>query len=756
MIRIEGLSRPGGSVNEDAICFKTRQYAVLLDGSTGVNGNVIPQSKWGYRWKSDAQWLVHNFLKTWRRMYDRTLPTEELVRRCIHRLRTMYEALDIPDALRTKEHQPTASLMIARRLHGRNRIELFSLGDCYAYVEESNRLKVDVFHDGTVTKLDRQVLEKAQTIARENRISLKQACESEPIRGMIREHRALKNTPEGYWVLGLAEEAADHALRKEYRDEEISTLLLCSDGMNAYTEYTRCQDDSREFMDRVKRLGIKKIYETLRNAENDDEDWDRFPRLKAHDDASALFLYIRNSNLMQTLNVWIHRVKGKTEGLWMTFGIKRGYVWAFFLLAILLILRFGGSRFGAQFDFQWIDDAFLLPILTVLGTFLKSIIDYRSFGYTYYYVRDNAYRENVLRKVRLTEKQIDAGYAVREFHNGTSIEKYVISERINRYLYNNRNIYIHDVKSRYRITSEVANFIPYVLKQTLNSKRVAFNGKLLRQMQDIYPDTRSVNVQKVGYFDTQCTNELVYKKIKSYSSLEYEFFGDKLLIGSENRLYDLDNSVCANHIGISTLAITRNNQILIGVQGRFSKANAGRLAPSGSGSSDYKDIKKNRNRFALLKELVVNFRHLLGYVDYRFRQPQTLHQVLIRGMERELCEECNYNRPNRINSRLIGYVRLLERGGKPDFFGISYIDDDLLPSRTALRHSETGLMDSILYVPFKNTAEIPDVLERFVQNTDYKCSIQVHILIRIIRQLNATIQSGDIFKDLIESRQFKS
>lgn len=42
-------------------------------------------------------------------------------------------------------------------------------------------------------------------------------------------------------------------------------------------------------------------------------------------------------------------------------------------------------------------------------------------------------------------------------------------------------------------------------------------------------------------------------------------------------------------------------------------------------------------------------------------------------MERELREECGIAGNVALRTRIIGYARLLHRGGKPEFFGVTFV-----------------------------------------------------------------------------------
>ena len=77
------------------------------------------------------------------------------------------------------------------------------------------------------------------------------------------------------------------------------------------------------------------------------------------------------------------------------------------------------------------------------------------------------------------------------------------------------------------------------------------------------------------------------------------------------------------------------------------------LAPSGSGGADWHDL-----------DLI----------------PVSLQEFVIRASEREFCEECGLGNPNllraagKLQSRVIGFARVIERGGKPEFFCVTLYD----------------------------------------------------------------------------------
>jgi 8-oxo-dGTP pyrophosphatase MutT (NUDIX family) len=110
---------------------------------------------------------------------------------------------------------------------------------------------------------------------------------------------------------------------------------------------------------------------------------------------------------------------------------------------------------------------------------------------------------------------------------------------------------------------------------------------------------------------------------------------------------DFADSDCSNHLGSCTIAITADGRFVIPAQSLRAAQYPGMLMPSGSGSADVVDL------------------------DYS----STLQGLMTRSMERELLEETGLEpyRSDLVETKLLGYARLWERGGKPDFFGISLL-----------------------------------------------------------------------------------
>ena len=226
-------------------------------------------------------------------------------------------------------------------------------------------------------------------------------------------------------------------------------------------------------------------------------------------------------------------------------------------------------------------------------------------------------------------------------------------------------------------------------KKVFNSKKIRLNvgmEKIIESYNKIKdPDSnlkednkyKTVQLSKTNYFNSLCTNEIIDLEIRSATDTSYCFNGYSLIIADEKKfnrehIYTLAESHCSNHIGISTLVKTKDNYLIISKQNKRSLINSDLYSVTSSGSADYKDI----------------------------RGCKYFSDILIKAMERELWEECNFTEINKyINdeefkkikeslgnkrkiekkdliaeTKIIGYGRLLDRGGKPEFFGITKIN----------------------------------------------------------------------------------
>ncbi|MCR5846423.1 MAG: hypothetical protein K6G78_07695 [bacterium] len=390
--------------------------------------------------------------------------------------------------------------------------------------------------------------------------------------------------------------------------------------------------------------------------------------------------------------------------------------------------------------------------IAILVPFIRAFASIRTSRFGHTIQSSKMYHDDVQSRLKLSPNYIANGYEIRDFVDGGVTERYVASDLVDRSLIRGsfhpeqaNPLYLD--KGGYSIPDEVRPLAIGIISTILRkgkSKRLT-NGKLTRQSTDLLPEDPSFKtcvVNKVRYFDGQCTHEIVYKQAPSKRSIDECFKGEALLMDESGELIELWRSRCANFMGASTIAITRDLKLILNVQGKQSMANAGRCAPSGSGSVEFSDctLVLGRSANAMLPALITQ------------------------AAERELHEECALKLgSSKMRSYLIGYARLLERGGKPDFFCVTFLDmsSQQLVSEY-LGNISAGEMD-LGTVP--DPVDIADPLhpsqalaralaKRAADNPgQHSISIQLHILVHNLELFEATEEGRAALAQWAESGQ---
>lgn len=202
-----------------------------------------------------------------------------------------------------------------------------------------------------------------------------------------------------------------------------------------------------------------------------------------------------------------------------------------------------------------------------------------------------------------------------------------------------------------------------ILRRHFRSGAVLFNGAKVSQLDDLrLVDGRlqPVRFRESRYFDGLLTNEFAGLEVRGRGGQQL-FRGDSLFM-EDGKVLSLAQSSASNAVGVSTLALTRDNVLVISRQGERSAVSAGLLAPSGSGSADWADA----------------------------RGTKSLRAFLVRVAERELLEECGLDAATTRSTQVLAYARLLHRGGKPEFYCFTWLGVPY--AAISVRRQERGLM----------------------------------------------------------------
>jgi hypothetical protein len=187
-----------------------------------------------------------------------------------------------------------------------------------------------------------------------------------------------------------------------------------------------------------------------------------------------------------------------------------------------------------------------------------------------------------------------------------------------------------------------------VIGRRLKDGVIAYNGPAVRLVSDLcFPLPAQISMQGATYFDGECSNELARWQIQDRQGVDE--FAARYILDREGRLRGLGASLLANIIGVSTVALTSDGQLIVLGQSNRSGASPGLLAPSGSGSLEPRDLPT--------------------------RSLPTFREFVVTGMERELREECHFDTEVRAVTHLTGSARWVARSGKPELFGVTVLPD---------------------------------------------------------------------------------
>jgi hypothetical protein len=217
---------------------------------------------------------------------------------------------------------------------------------------------------------------------------------------------------------------------------------------------------------------------------------------------------------------------------------------------------------------------------------------------------------------------------------------------------------------RARLSPQVSKYTYDILTKKVTGRTV-YNGKLVRQDADLTEDLLrndgNLQFSLTDYFTLLCSNYMVgwrvHERIGGHRILD----GPELLRDPSGMLVPLAQSGLANAIGVSTLALTTDRRLVIVRQAFHSQSSSNQLAPSGSGSVDLRDVR-----------------------PIRPAGRRSLVEILAQAMRRELCEETGLRSVELGVTRVLGYFRWLDMGGKPEYVGITTLhvsSDELHPRR---------------------------------------------------------------------------
>jgi hypothetical protein len=272
---VEVLSDGAGPINDDRAGF-TGSTCWVIDGATDTSAEkLLPGS-------SDAAWIAERFSQSFDKLAQfREKPLIDLVREATADVARAFEAERIRLPLDRSRH-PSAAACIFRLREGI--IEVLGMGDSqllYSAPGEAVRLcgaRRDQLGD-------RRAIARVRAHAAEHNLTWNGARAA--LHPQMSRGRARMNTPGGYAVLSIDMAPDDLITQERLIVAKGARFLLMTDGFARLSEVFAAYSDE-SLVEAAFEKGLRALCDELRALERADRQCERVPRMKPHDDASAV------------------------------------------------------------------------------------------------------------------------------------------------------------------------------------------------------------------------------------------------------------------------------------------------------------------------------------------------------------------------------------------------------------------------------------------------------------------------------------
>lgn len=273
----------GNQVNEDYAAVGST-YAVLLDGASGITGTrVLPQHS-----SSDARWFSHFVGDRICEYLDSSRGIVDSVRLAVDDSFNYIVEHGVTD---NKELFPSSTLVVASVSD--DSVNIVSLGDSPVFIGLKDGSLVTM-SDLRIVELDQAAVDAMVNLSRSR--AMTGAQKRDVVNDILLANRQLKNKPDGYWILEPSGAALDHFNVMQFSVEDVDYVCAMSDGLERAFGLFGLSDPAT-FLATATRESFDELIVRLRAEENLDPDFDRYPRLKLHDDASYFMLWLQGTRV---------------------------------------------------------------------------------------------------------------------------------------------------------------------------------------------------------------------------------------------------------------------------------------------------------------------------------------------------------------------------------------------------------------------------------------------------------------------------
>jgi hypothetical protein len=269
-------SSPDGLFNEDALG-AVSTGAWMIDGATVVSDRAPLVAG-----TTDAAWLAGRLNVELRFALDGPdVDPIQALTKVEANIRTSFLATD-REISRPVGEQPNAALALAA-LQG-ELLHLIGAADC-RIIYEAHTGEIGEFNPS-----DNGAVESLIIAERSRLVAEFPAQDFRPrLKGFIRTLRELANQDDGYSVIHPTRAWSTRVRRETHEADKIRHLLLVSDGLYRLVDVFRVTTPIG-LMQRALAKDLTQLYSELRGLELADGDCIKYPRVKVHDDASALLI----------------------------------------------------------------------------------------------------------------------------------------------------------------------------------------------------------------------------------------------------------------------------------------------------------------------------------------------------------------------------------------------------------------------------------------------------------------------------------
>lgn len=270
--------------NEDCIGY-SENYIYTIDGATGLNQVNIMEN-----YNSDAEWLsrrVSEYLKE--NLENSKITIKAILEQAMIEIKKEFDDECIKKGLENIDY-PSVGICIFRELE--EKIEVFRLGDVLGVIKMKNG-EITLIQEKRLVELDEKSIAKQIRIAKEQNISVRDARSQ--IDDILLKHRQMMNKPNGYFILEPNAEGIDNAEYRVFNKSEIESISCMSDGFFCVVDTYACVKNYSILHEELEQKGAKMIFDQMCNKQEEDKDFNEFPRFKMRDDSSVVFATIEES-----------------------------------------------------------------------------------------------------------------------------------------------------------------------------------------------------------------------------------------------------------------------------------------------------------------------------------------------------------------------------------------------------------------------------------------------------------------------------